>query len=80
MIRTREVYETSDGKRHDSEALAHEHVADNVRQYLDGRLATLQDSGKLSANDRYRVVMALIPDAKAAESLHKALARWVDYD
>jgi hypothetical protein len=79
MIRELTVYETCDGKRHDDERKAHEHVADAVRSVLDARLQPLQDEGRLSANDRYRVVMAIIPDAAAAAQLHAALARWLTY-
>lgn len=80
MIRELEVFETVDGTRHDSRAKAAEHVADAAREYLDGFLAPLQKAGKLSANDRYQIVTALIPDANAASNLHRFLARWMDHD
>jgi hypothetical protein len=79
MIRELQVFETADGKRHDCASKAAEHVTDAVREYLDGRLADLQKAGKLSANDRFTIVTALVPDSSAAHDLHRHLARWMDY-
>jgi len=79
MIREREIYETSDGKRFDDRHKAVEHVADAVREALDAKLQPLQDSGKLSASERYSIVMAIIPDADAAKALHTHLARWINF-
>lgn len=69
------VFETQDGARFDDEAKALEHVADVCRQALDMRLAQLMTDGRLTANDRYRIVMAIVPDAVAAESLATELGR-----
>lgn len=79
MLKRFEVFETSDGKRFDNEAKALEHIADAAREILDARLAPLMAAGKLSANDRYRVVLAIIPDANAAKALWMQLARMMDY-
>lgn len=79
MIREIEVYETRDGKRFDSLPNAQEHVANAIREAIDARLEPLIKSGKLSKNDTYRIVMEIIPDVKAAESLHILFCRWLDF-
>jgi hypothetical protein len=70
MLREISVYETADGKRFDDPRKAQEHVADAIREALDSRLASLQEAGKLSANDRFAIVMAL----------HTHLTRWLEYE
>lgn len=80
MIREKEVFQTADGKFFDDASKAQEHVADNVREIIDARFADLMRAGKLTANDRYTIVMALIPDAKAATSLYRQLSHWIEYN
>lgn len=71
-----EMYKTSDGKLFDTEERASEHVADLCREIIAARLEPLK--GPLSANEIYRVVMAIIPDGSAAASLARAMMRHTD--
>lgn len=79
MIREIEVYETSDGKHHDTKEKAQEHVADAIREAIDARLEPLIKDGRLSKNDAFRIVMAIIPDANAAKALGLHFSRWLDF-
>lgn len=79
MIREIEVYETSDGKRHDTKEKAQEHVADAIREAIDAALEPLIKGGMLSKNDAFRIVMAIIPDANAAKVLGTHFFRWLDF-
>lgn len=79
MIRETTVYRTSDGKNFDDDGKALEYVADKIREVIAARLDPLTKAGKFSANDVYRIVMAIVPDAEVAKSLHAQIARWVDF-
>ena len=79
MFRELTVYETSDGKRHDTVSAMQEHVADAARELIDARLEALKAEGRISANDAYRIVMAIIPDQTAACDLYGALRQLFDY-
>ncbi len=79
MIRNIEMFQTSDGKCFENAAKAEEHVANAIREALDARLHGMMVAGKLPASDRYWIIMALIPDAEAAKTLHQQMSRWLDY-
>lgn len=69
-----EVYRTADGKDHPTPAKARDHAADCCREVLDKALAGL-DPARFTRNDRFTVIMALIPDAETGKALADALRR-----
>jgi hypothetical protein len=68
-----EVYRTHDGETHETAALANEHIANKCRAMLDKRLAHIV--GKITMAEKFRIIMALIPDANAANELYLDMDR-----
>jgi hypothetical protein len=79
MLREAQMFKAADGKAFEDEEKAIEYVLDKVREGLDPRLAPMMAGGHLSANDRFKIVMALVPNAAAAESLRGILDYWVGF-
>lgn len=75
MFKTVERFQTADGELFESEDFALLHIADQCREVLDERLSALVAAGKLTAMGRYQIIMALIPDGKAAYALAQALQK-----
>lgn len=73
MIRKVMRYQTADGECFADEQKALEHVADKCREVVELRLRPLMGLGKMSTNEQYRAVMALVPDAKSAYELARKL-------
>lgn len=83
MFRAIERYQTADGKQHATQQEASDHIADKCRETLDEKLKPLMDAGQMSASERYRVIMALVPDAPSAWALIKNIENhflWDEYD
>lgn len=78
-MRRVERYQAPDGKLFDSRKKAEEYVADKCREIVAKRLPIegCPVNEALSAmTDRYKVVMALIPDYAAAAKLVGELSAW----
>lgn len=71
MIEPVEKYQTSDGKLHSSVAKAEAHDLDRVRELIDNKLKSIKmiQDGRLTASDRYELILALLPDYKGALAL-----------
>lgn len=67
------VYQTTDGKQHETREKANEYVLDKVREFIDKRLQPLILQGKRSHNDIYEVVLTLLPDKESLDELDQIL-------
>lgn len=67
------VYQTTDGKQHETREKADEYVLDKVREFVDKALNPLILQGKRSQNDIYEVIMTLLPDKKSLDELDQIL-------
>jgi len=72
-------YTTPDGKTFATEKEGLDYVADKAREILALRLQPMVAAGKLSAGDKFNVVMALIPDGHAAHTLAGLLSNVADW-
>ena len=79
MIRHVEMFETADKQKFEDQTKAQEHVLDTIRATIDASLNPLQVAGRLAASDRFRIVMAIVPDVTTARELAKVLNKWVNY-
>jgi hypothetical protein len=81
MLKLEQVtcYRAPDGRVFSDEAGGLEYVADKAREVLSLRLQPLVTAGKLSANDKFTIVMALIPTGHSAHALAQLLSAVADW-
>jgi hypothetical protein len=80
MIEKVSRYQSPDGKLHETLEKAQEYVTDQAREVLDKSITPLLKKGKLSASDRYTLVMTILPDYEALKNLFNDMRRVIGYE
>jgi hypothetical protein len=75
MIDEIEVYQTNDGLLHRTLEKAQKHELDKVCELFDERLKPLQDQGKISAIDKFRIVVQIAGTHEELYQLYKQIKK-----
>lgn len=75
MIEEVNMFKTPDGKLHETEEKAMEHILDKARELLDKRLSSLTMKRMLTRSEQYQLIMTLFPDYRALMNLYVDLSK-----
>ncbi len=68
-----EMYKTADGKIHESEKKAQEHIESQVQEYIEKLIQQADTKHILSQSNIYGIVLKIVPDFKTALAIKNKL-------
>ncbi len=73
MIEPIEVYETNDGKRHNTVKKAEAYVVDQVCELFANKIDKLKEDGMCFRRDTYTIVTSLAGDYDSVKNIYREL-------